>query len=117
MVMTREEKAYELMLEEARAKVRALEGQCPHVLSDGRCEVCKKDFGWECPESPDRVCHYEAWKMEGIQVREWFFKNVYGARHIIDKEKVKEYIRPQPGDTSYYDEDCCIFCGHPYERK
>jgi hypothetical protein len=123
MVLSRDEKAFKGMLEETREQLKRMEGSCPHVIittgtgQGARCEICGKHFGWLCPESPDRVCHYEARKIQGIHVRYWSWIGIHGMRHELPKEKVEKYIRPIKDETYYDDEDCCIFCGHPEERK
>jgi hypothetical protein len=123
MVLSREEKAYKHVLEEAREQMKRMERMCPHVAvatgtgQGARCEICGKHFGWLCPESPDRVCHYTAWKSNGIHVRSWFWKDIHESKHEVPKEKVEKYIRPTVNAVHHEDEDCCIFCGHPSERK
>ena len=123
MVLSRDEKAFQGMLEESREQLKRMERMCPHVIiatgtgMGAMCEICGKRFGWRCPESPDRVCHYEARKVHGIHVRYWSYRDIHGKNSAVPEEKVEKYIRPVEGETSYLDEDCCIFCGHPDERK
>lgn len=33
--------------------------QSPKTGSFAMCPVCRKDFGWWCPKSPDNLCNYD----------------------------------------------------------
>jgi hypothetical protein len=123
MVLSREEKAYKHVLEEAREQMKRMERMCPHVAvatgtgQGARCEICGKHFGWLCPESPDRVCHYDAWRSIDENSTWWVWRDIHEHKREVPKEKVERYIRPNEDMPYYNDEDCCIFCGHPSERK
>jgi hypothetical protein len=58
------------------------------------------DHGWDCPESPDKKCHY--------------FTNEAGK--VVLKKGV-EVDPPQGHDSDNESDDWCIFCGAPEERK
>lgn len=79
---------------------KQLEKECKHeyVIETGYesavCEICGKDLGWWCPESPNHVCEYY-----GVH-RGWYHTNHTG-------------IRP----PEWYNEDDCIYCHQPEERK
>jgi len=100
-----------------------MERLCPHLIiatgtgQGARCEICGKHFGWLCPESPDRVCHYDAWRSIDDDGPWWVWRDIHEHKHPVPEEKVKKYIRPNEDMPYYSDEDCCIFCGHPEERK
>lgn len=81
-----------------------LQEECPHKVGPGDkttayavCEGCNKNFGWHCPDSPDHVCHYEAYD---------------GKVEMIDGTLVD-----QPADYSDDNYEDCIYCGQPDERK
>jgi len=63
------------------------------------CLICGTDFGWRCNKSPDHVCHYFS---------------VDGQIELFDGTKVNV---PEDHDSSYENDDECIFCGMPDERK
>jgi len=78
----------------ALGKKLARECQHPIVLgekdSSAQCEVCGKWLGWWCPDSPNHVCEY------------------YG--------KHPSWYNPY-GEEEFYNEDDCIYCHEPEERK
>lgn len=94
-------------IKEYREALNKLVRECPHeVLSQEKdkygeyggasCAGCGKDFGWYCPDSPDRTCHYYDYE---------------GKVHLINGETV-----PTP-EECFNCVDMCIFCGDPEERK
>jgi hypothetical protein len=123
MVLNRDEKAFQLQLEDTREQLKKMEATCPHVIiatgtgQGAMCEICGKRFGWRCPESPDRVCHYNAWRSIDENGSWWVWRDIFEHKHKVPREKIKRYIRPNEDMPYYFDEDCCIFCGHPSERK
>ncbi len=73
------------------------------------CQICGKDFGWRCKESPDSVCHYESDEMD----TDGDGNSVYGVELITE-----EYVDiPEGHNPDHENEDSCIFCGLPEERK
>lgn len=68
------------------------------------CEICEKDFGWRCPDSPDTVCHYYTKESNGKLVVEL----VNGVELPFTKEGHK---------PDFETDDVCLFCGAPEERK
>lgn len=62
--------------------------QCGYEGWSLRCSICGEGLGWYCPDSPNHVCEY------------------YGY-HWGDDES----------DEPYTDEDDCIYCHQPEERK
>ena len=66
-----------------------------------KCKVCKHTYGWWCPDSPDSVCHYP--EFEGVDV--------------LDISR-KPIALPESYEAkNAYNEEDCIFCGQPDERK
>jgi hypothetical protein len=63
------------------------------------CESCDRDFGWYCEKSPDKSCHYHT---EGGKV-------VLNTGESVDM--------PPDHDVTYENDDHCIYCGEPDERK
>ena len=70
----------------------------PEGLGSARCLICKSRFGWACPDSKDGACHYE---------------------HEIDEDTKMLTIKDQSKVKPEYEfgGECCVFCGHPDERK
>jgi len=64
------------------------------------CSICKKNFGWSCPKSPDKVCHY-ACEIED------------GELALIDGT----FTPPPTGVDADEFSEYCIYCGQPDERK
>ena len=112
-------------IEEARAKVQLAErelwrlmGKCKHsfkpltqnqlkdkwMSESAFCDTCGVHFGWRCKKSPDSVCHYHT---EG------------GAVDLIEGTPDFFKYRKTGNWTSEDNEsdDCCVYCGHPDERK
>ncbi len=77
------------------------------VFSSAICEMCKENFGWYCPKSPDAVCHYG-----GEVVNDDFLLLIDGRRVQAPKLQFDEI-----GGEPYWEEDWCIYCGAPEERK
>ena len=78
---------------------------CPHELvvrpwGSVSCNICKKSFGWSCPKSPDKVCHYEC-EIEDGEIA------------LIDGTFTPSSTGIQEEEGSEY----CIYCGQPDERK
>ena len=93
-----------------QSEANHLQYSCPHTIKpqepDGvfgygyaECAGCDAKFGWYCPDSPDRVCHYESCD---------------GQVELLDGTKVTV---PADHDAKHDSSDWCIFCGHPDERK
>lgn len=70
----------------------------PDGLSGASCLICKQDFGWACPDSKDGACHYEYEIDEDTKILT-----------LNDQSKVKPEYE--------FGGECCVFCGHPSERK
>jgi len=92
------------LLELAQIIQSRLIESCPHeIFQHGDsvyCNICKKDFGWWCPDSPDHTCHY--FSMDGMV-------------ELLDGTTIE---RPKGAiDPQYETEDQCLFCGQPEERK
>lgn len=109
-----------MMIQEARVNVAAAEHQlhalldaCKHVSVIKRhdsayCQVCRYDFGWWCPISPDHACHYESiTNANGVR----FVELINGERIVLPKD-LAEMVEPE-----YETEDTCLFCHDPSERK
>lgn len=69
------------------------------------------DAGWDCTPSPDGKCHYFSTEVAGK-----FFVNLNnGNKHCLnDNPNLTEYTMM---DHKNENEDWCIFCGNPEERK
>ena len=63
------------------------------------CLICGTFWGWRCKSSPDSVCHYYSSK---------------GKVRMIDGTEVDV---PNGHNQKRENDDECIFCGHPDERK
>jgi hypothetical protein len=63
------------------------------------CLICGVHWGWRCKKSPDYVCHYDSEE---------------GKIQLIDGTFVKI---PKNHDVESENEDWCIFCRLPLERK
>jgi ribonuclease HI len=85
-------KSYDLMKKSCKHKIERKED---YVY----CSSCGRDFGWYCPKSKDKCCHYFSDKGK-IKLRNG---------EVIDIPKDHE-----PMNENY---DECIFCHHPEERK
>ena len=90
------------LLRATRARLAELERSCTHSFNKGadaaRCTICGADFGWQCADSPDGVCHYDTDQ---------------GKVRLIDGTVVD---MPANHDPEFETEDSCIFCGDPSER-
>ncbi len=83
----------------------AFKKECPHeviqeplYLDSALCGICGVDFGWYCPTSPDRLCHYET---NGGKVL------------LLDGRRVKA----PPGAQNRMSTEWCMYCKDPEERK
>jgi hypothetical protein len=72
-----------------------------------QCKQCQKVFSsWYCPNSPDHNCHYYSHKVKGG----------FAITLVSGKEfKIEHKYTLQ--DHENEEEDWCIFCGQPEERK
>ncbi|MEO6305486.1 MAG: hypothetical protein ABIP51_20150 [Bacteroidia bacterium] len=75
--------------------------ETPNNFFDYFLSPVKIDKGWECPNSPDGHCHY--------------FTNDAGMVELFDEGKV--VLPPAGHDKENENEDECLFCGEPEERK
>jgi len=85
---------------------------CPHNIDytdkedrGATCSICGIGFGWYCPESPDKRCHYDFRTQDGVT----------GIR-LITREilPISEF---SINSDVYNDGETCLFCGNPEERK
>ena len=95
-------------------EIRKVENSCPHTFrkltkkelddewmsESAECIVCRCSFGWRCKVSPDGVCHY--------------FTGDDGKVVMIDGSKVDPVEKIDKQDEN---DDMCLFCGFPEERK
>lgn len=90
-------------IKEAQKELDNLLCSCTHKIvnkhNSAFCIICDSWFGWFCDESPDHSCHY-------------FSEN--GKVKLNDGTLVDI---PEDHDVDYENEDECIFCGQPEERK
>lgn len=98
-------------LTELHAEIRKLTFECVHFIPEKEaspttgwyggaiCAGCGGDFGWYCPKSSDRMCHYHS-------------HNGF----IVDVQNNVAMPVPE-GHTEDPGYDICIFCGDPEERK
>jgi hypothetical protein len=87
--------------------LETLEVECPHNIVKARiagaeCDICGRNFGWYCAESPDHACHYYTYDRKGTQVQ------------LYDRTL---HSLKEPSDPEYESDDCCLFCNQPDERK
>jgi hypothetical protein len=67
------------------------------------CDICEVHFGFRCTKSPDTVCHYE--------LKDHTVTLVNGQPFELSDAQ-KENFEPD-----YHNEDSCVFCWSPRERK
>jgi len=74
-----------------------------HIRHSGfvHCEDCCTEFGWACPTSPDKRCHYYTFAFPDEETGILLLNG--------------EILKREPDD--YETQDCCFFCGDPKERK
>ena len=101
-------------------KIGHIESNCKHKLvqthanpkyndeGSARCEDCDRDFGWWCPKSPDNSCHYQTYEIEGFLLTGRAVELIDGTEHIIYNYDL---------DPEYENDDDCLFCHDPDERK
>ena len=69
-------------------------------MSEGAyCSICERNFGWRCKVSPDQCCHYYT---------------IDGKVKLINGTLVQP---PENHDFENENDDSCIFCEMPEERK
>lgn len=109
---------YRKKLRDLKSKLHAAQKEydthlktCDHTIVKGKyggaeCTECGKDFGWWCPNSPDHVCHYpnEIIPTRGV------IKLINGTYYHTD---ITMYYR----QLVEVNNDNCIHCGQPAERK
>lgn len=107
-------------LVEIQQKIGNIESNCKHNLiqfgaepkfnheGSARCEDCDRYFGWWCPKSPDNMCHYHTYKVEGFLLTARAVELVDGTEHILE-----DY----DGEPRFETDDDCLFCHDPDERK
>lgn len=66
------------------------------------CQDCSETFGWFCPSSPDKCCHY------------FTFNFPEGQGILLVSGEV--YLMPS-ANRKKQSSDGCLFCGSPQERK
>ena len=86
-----------------------LQQECKHtkLKQSGEsmvCADCGKSFGWHCPDSQDNLCHYHS---DFDQDNKSFIKFHDGSVKYL----------PDDHDPEEENEDSCIFCQAPDERK
>jgi hypothetical protein len=92
-------------VQRAQRRLADLKSRCRHGVvkrteaDEAACVICGDTFGWFCPESPDRACHY--------------FTHGNGRTVDLitrDEADLGKRVRDQS-------EDSCLYCGDPMERK
>lgn len=85
-------------------------GATPKFKHEGsaKCEDCDRFFGWWCPNSPDKMCHYQTYEIQGFLLNARAVELVDGTEHIIYNYDV---------NPEYENDDDCLFCHEPDERK
>lgn len=80
-----------------------LKRSCKHKINKSGdsavCSSCGVDFGWYCPKSKDKSCHYSS---DNGKVR-------LNTGQLVNV--------PEDHDCDYETYDSCIFCGDPQERQ
>jgi len=73
-----------------------------------KCKYCEQTFGWYCPKSPDKSCHYpnphDKDKHHIVLINDSVF--------ALSEKQVRERI-----ENEHMRDDWCMFCGEPDERK
>jgi DNA-directed RNA polymerase subunit RPC12/RpoP len=50
-------------IDELNDELRQLKNGCTHTIvkkyGSAVCDICGKEMGWYCPDSPDHICDYE----------------------------------------------------------
>lgn len=80
------------------------------------CVVCKKSFSdWYCPRSPDHTCHYESIGVGPEGDQEFYVRSrkQKGVRYWLPFY----YAQAVQDGMIVENEDECIYCGRPEERK
>lgn len=89
-------------------KIADIQSGCRHIVVDRNgtayCEDCETHFGWWCPDSPDHLCQYFSFDKDG-------------ARAVKLKDGTEHIFQEYEGDWKYENDDDCLFCGSPDERK
>lgn len=68
------------------------------------CSFCNAPLdGWFCSKSPDNICHYFSIKENG--------------QCFVELSNGKHFTLPQNHQKEYENDDECLFCGEPEERK
>jgi hypothetical protein len=76
-----------------------------HGLAEDKfvsCQTCSENFGWYCPKSPDKQCHY------------YTFEFPEGRGILLLNGEIM--LRPD-ADQTMESSDGCMFCHQPQERK
>ena len=101
--------ALRITIGEASSDLEDALAECNHESRSKKsescvCDICNNRFGWWCDNSPDRVCHYgdEVENVNGKLSVMLINGEPHTVRHDFDAE---------------YNEEYCIFCGQPDERK
>lgn len=79
--------------------------QLDELKKEYETRKAERIFSWDCPKSPDYKCHYfteEPW---------------YDGRRVVYLSDGRTYGYDGQVPQEYESEDCCLFCGEPYERK
>lgn len=113
-------KALRVAADDAQEAVEAHEAQCPHQVYNNDdhafCAVCGFGFGWHCEKSPDHVCHYYSHYKDRTKV-----KMIDGS--FADNPPAMPLPDPEEQDPDWVynakleNDDECLFCGYPNERK
>lgn len=107
-------------LVEIQQKIGGIENNCQHVVvhvhakseygwnGSARCENCDRYLSWWCPDSPDHTCHYHTHEVEAFLLKARAVELIDGTEYIIHDYE---------GDPKYENDDDCVFCHEPDERK
>ena len=105
---------------EIQQKIAKIETNCKHVIVEvgaepkygwngsAVCEDCNTSFGWWCPTSPDHTCYYYTHEAAGYLLT---------SRFIVLRDGTDFILRDYKGDPEYENDDDCVFCHEPDERK
>jgi hypothetical protein len=105
---------YSKVNEFAREMESEIARRCPHIIvadspgeehTGAHCKICGRHYGWYCYKSKDHLCHY------------WTDRDREGYLYVKLADGDTDYDLPKDYDAALHNQEYCIFCGEPEERK
>lgn len=100
--MTPEQQAAHDRIVQARKVLDEALAAHAHVQAETGCIVCGTTFGHRCPDAPDGRCHYHT---------------VEGSDRLVLMNDGTTVEVQEPVAEEWQNDDSCLFCGEPDERK